>query len=175
MFSTYRWSVWSSYYYAYYIFLNIRFCDSSMTRNEQVLSAFKVWLLYVRNVYFFSFFYWFFVNVALCTPIPLIFTSLHTHSVRLQPPYPRENKNINKQTNKHLTLVWFEASSFCNTPNTGLGTLQHSSLVSSCCPMSWKSCSLGSEASVPSCVQAVRRWFRCWGMPTWCHGSKPWW
>jgi hypothetical protein len=50
-----------------------------------------------------------------------------------------------------------------------------SSQISCCCPVSWRSCSLGSAILAPSCVPTVHRQSRYWGRLTQSPGSGPGW
>ena len=50
-----------------------------------------------------------------------------------------------------------------------------SSLISCCCPGSWRACGYGSGGPAPSHTPAVHRWGRCWGEPTQSPGSGPGW
>ena len=52
---------------------------------------------------------------------------------------------------------------------------QDSSQLSCCCPVSWRSCSFGTEGPASSHVPPVCRWCRFWGGPTQHPGSGPEW
>jgi hypothetical protein len=48
--------------------------------------------------------------------------------------------------------------------------------MSSCCSVSWRSCSFDFAHPALSCAPAVHRWSKSWGDPTQQHGSEPaWW
>jgi hypothetical protein len=74
-------------------------------------------------------------------------------------------------TNVHCNklLVWYEASDFCYTINTGTSL----DILLLLFPMSWRSCSFGSVGPAPSCTPSVHWWGRCLGGPIQSPGSGP--
>jgi hypothetical protein len=68
-------------------------------------------------------------------------------------------------------LVWFKASGFCYTINTGSSQGLLSDFLLLPCVM--ETLQLWFCRLVPSCAPAVHRWGRCWGGPVQSPGLEP--
>lgn len=64
--------------------------------------------------------------------------------------------------NVHSKSHWCGSRPLASATPSMLDPPHGFSQVSSCCPVSWRSCSFGSTGPAPSFAPAVNRWGRCW-------------
>jgi hypothetical protein len=85
---------------------------------------------------------------------------------------------FSKQLNLQMFVAmshWSGSSPLASATPSILDPHQDFSQLSSCCPVSWRSCSFGSVGPVPSPTPEVHRWGGCWDEPSQSPGSGRGW